>query len=160
GQAAPAAALPEVPHPGGNQPPRPPRERGGCPGPGAAAAADRPAGTLDPSGDARGHAGERHDPRRGPRPPRQLTWPPRWTRVGTHITADTQGWVRACAHNGARGPRTVPGRAGGFLLPDAGLVPRGRGSGAGDDAAGVEGAPALRPRPGVRADLAVPDRDQ
>src|SRR3954452_12765121 len=59
----------------------------------------------------------------------------------------------------SRGSRAVPGGVGGVLLPDAGLVPRGRGPGAGDDAARLEGPGPVRPHPCLGADLVVPDRD-
>ena len=58
------------------------------------------------------------------------------------------------------GLRSVPERAGGLLLPDAGLVPRRRGPGAGNNAACVEGAGPVRPQPGIRSHLVVPDRNQ
>ena len=63
---------------------------------------------------------------------------------------DDAGWVFACT--GVSWWRRPP--------PDAGLVPRGRGSGAGDDAARVEGSRPVRRHAGVGTDVVVPDRDQ
>src|SRR4029079_5999445 len=55
--------------------------------------------------------------------------------------------------------RAAPPRADGALLPHARLAVRGRGRGAGDAAARLEGARPVR-GPLVRALVALPDRDQ
>ena len=60
----------------------------------------------------------------------------------------------------ARAARGLPRRPAGALLPDARLVRRGRGPGAGDAAAGLAGRRPVRPAAGVAAHLAAPDRHQ